>query len=104
MKYDKRFTKDEFKDEMIKHTKGKPADFSDDQLDDYAEIKARHYEQSMALLDEVREKLETLAKSHPDKEMQKEADFGIKKIDESIASYGQAVFNFNHQWHKDDNV
>lgn len=97
-KYRKRFTKEEFKKELVDHIKSKPAKYDDKQFEKYADKKAGHYLEALESLDQATKKIRQIAANHPDPQAKKEADFAIRQIEDSIAAYGDAVFDYNSSW------
>ena len=101
--YNRRFTKDEFKQELTKHLEDVPPGFlrARDKLEKHAEAKAGHYERALNALDDAAAKLKAIAESHPDDSARQEADTALKKIDEAINAYGEAAMDFNSIWQED---
>lgn len=97
--YKRRFTRDEFKKELIEHLSDAPKGFrAKNKLEKHAELKAGHYEQALRSLDVVAEKLRKLAESHPEAEAKADAEEALKQIDEAINAYGMAAMDQNSHW------
>jgi tetratricopeptide (TPR) repeat protein len=101
--YNRRFSKKEFKDELMKHMSDMPPGFlkAKDKLEKHVETKAGRYADALAALDEAASKLKEIAASHPDDTARKDADAALKKIDEAIGAYGEASMLFNNRWEED---
>lgn len=97
-KFDKRFTKEEFKKELVEHLKTMPADLKPAQLEKHAEVKAEHYARANQRLDEAVNALKSLAASTTDAGEKQKIDLAIKRVDEAIAAYGEASLAYNSQW------
>lgn len=98
--YKRRFTKDEFKQELVNHLRDMPPGLSraQDRLEAHAELKAAHYEQALAALDAAMERVQRIAASHPDESARLEADAAIKEINSAIETYGEASMVQNSIW------
>lgn len=99
-KFAKRFSKEEFKKELTEHLSAMPKGHfrSPAKLEKHAEWKAEYYQRALDALDEAKEKLERIAKSHPEQSARDEAGAAIKKIDEAVNAYGDASLNQNSDW------
>lgn len=98
--YKKRFTKEEFKKELMQHMSDMPPGFlkARDKLDKHVEDKANHYIAALAALDAAADKLRSVAASHPDPSARQDADEALKKIDDAINAYGDASMSWNNGW------
>lgn len=97
--YKRRFTKEEFKRELMAHLRDAPKGFqAKDRLEAHAEIKAEHYERALKALDSAAERLRKIAATHPDETARVEADTGLREIEEAINAYGEASMDQNSQW------
>lgn len=96
--YRRRFTRDEFKKELVAHLADAPRGLSRQKLEEHAERKAAHYEQALHALDAVAERLKKLAETHPDETAKTDAEEALKQIDEAISAYGMAAMDQNSQW------
>lgn len=96
--YKKRFTKDEFKRELVEHLRAMPPGHlqSPAKLEPNAEKKAEHYAQALAALDRAADKLRAMAASNP--ELKSDADEAIKEINDAIDTYGEVSMSGNGSW------
>lgn len=97
-KFNKRFSQEEFKKELVEHLKSKPLDLTDEQLEKHAATKAEHYAQALAHIDHVSDHLKKIAANLPDEASKTELDLALKKLDEAIEAYGEASLSFNNSW------
>lgn len=97
--YKRRFTKDEFKNELMAHLRDAPAGFqAKDRLERHAELKAGHYERALVALDSATERLRKIAATHPDEGARKDAEAAVSEINSAIDAYGEAAMDQNSQW------
>ena len=98
--YRKRFTKEEFADELQKHLEKCPPGFlqAKDKLANHVQAKSEKYMEALAALDRAAEKMRTVAATHPDAQARQDADAAVKEIDTAISAYGEASMMFNHDW------
>ncbi len=98
--YKRRFTKDEFKQELVNHLRDMPPGLARarGRLEAHAEMKAAHYEKALAALDAAMERVQRIAASHPDEGARQEADSAIREINAAIETYGEASMAQNSSW------
>lgn len=103
--YNRRFSKEEFKEELAKHLSDMPPGFlkAKDKLDKHVSDKAENYAKALAALDEASDKLKQIASSHPEESARNDADAALKKIDEAIGAYGTASMDWNSIWNEKQN-
>lgn len=102
-KYKRRFTKDEFKQELLTHLHDMPKGHfqSKKHLEKNATIKAEHYDRALAALDSVADRLRKIASTHPEASARQEADSALVEINNAIDAYGEASMSGNSNWHSD---
>lgn len=105
-KYAKRFSKDDFKKELVEHLASMPKQYfaSKKHLEEHAAKKAEYYSRALTALDEASERLKRIADTHPEPGAREDADAALKKIDEAISAYGDASLNQNNSWNEPFNV
>lgn len=98
--YKRRFSKDEFKQELLTHLMDMPADHlrNPKKLSAVAETKADHYASALAALDAAMDKVRKIAETHPDPVARQQADSAVTEINSAIDSYGEASLSQNSQW------
>ena len=96
--FNRRFTKEEFAEELAKHLKSMPPGHlkAPKKIEEHAAKKAEYYANALNALDEAKKQLENIRENAPDKTDDLEA--AIKKIDEGINAYGDAALNENSIW------
>ena len=101
--YKRRFTKDEFKHELMTHLHDMPKGHFQNRkhLEKNAALKAEHYSRALAALDSVADRLRKIAETHPDPTEQQSARSGLTEISDAIDAYGEASMSGNSNWHSD---
>lgn len=99
--FNRRFTKEQFADELAKHLKSMPPGHlkAPKKLEEHASKKAEYYASALAALDEARKHLEEIKQANPDQAGS--VDTAISKIEEGINAYGDAALNENSIWDVD---
>lgn len=99
--YKRRFTKDEFKKELMAHLRDAPKGFqAKERLEKHAEVKAGHYERALQALDAATNRLRKIAETHPDDSARQEANLCVQEIEEAVNAYGEASMDQNSHWDK----
>lgn len=98
--YKRRFTKEQFKQELFTHLHDMPRGHyrSKKHLEENAAMKAEHYQQALEALDSAADRLRNLAQTHSDAEAKKEADTAVSEINAAIEAYGEASMAGNSEW------
>lgn len=98
--YKRRFTKDEFKNEMFTHLRDIPPGHlkNPKKLEESAEYKAAHYEKALEALDAAMARITKMAESSQDETASAEAELAIREINDAINAYGEAAMSGNSSW------
>lgn len=98
--YKRRFTKEEFKQELASHLRDVPPGLlkAPHRLAAHTELKAGHYEAALAALDAAVARVRQIAATHPDEQARQEADTAIREINDAIDTYGEAAMVQNSNW------
>lgn len=101
--YRRRFSKEEFKNELISHLRDIPPGLAraPKRLEAHAELKAAHYEAALKALDDAVEKLRNIAAKNTDPQTQQDAKLAIQRISEAVDTYGEASMSQNSIWDGD---
>lgn len=96
----RRFTKDEFKDELIRHLGDVPPGLlqARGRLEAHAELKAGHYEAALKALDEAVSRMREIAATHGDAETQQKTEDAIRQVQTAAETYGEACLVQNSTW------
>lgn len=96
--FKRRFTKDEFKQELFEHLRSIPPGHlnAPKKLEAHAEKKAEHYVQALAALDRAAERLRAMAADNPG--LQADTDACIKEINDAVDTYGEVSLYGNSIW------
>lgn len=96
--YRRRFTKDEFKKELMEHLGAMPPGHlqAPHKLDSNAERKAELYTQALAALDRAADRIRQMASANP--ELKPHADDAIREIDDAVDTYGEVSMSGNGSW------
>lgn len=99
-KYNRRFSKEEYKQELAKHLLSMPKQYfaSRKHIEEHAQKKAEYYDRALKALDEAIARVKRIAETHPEVTAREDADAALKKIDEAIGAYGDASMNQNQDW------
>lgn len=98
--YKRRFTKEEFQQELFTHLKDMPPGHlhAHDKLEQIAQWKAEHYSRALEALDRAAERIRKVAHAHPDPAFQQDAENALTEINDAINAYGEASLSGNSRW------